>query len=252
MRAVFILWKGAGIQLRGFSSGRPLIGITVNRDYRRERLWLPFAYSRRLEEAGGIPLLLPPLQESAAGVMPGPLKAVLLGGGGDVAPFYYGDKPAPGLGEVDPERDAWEIALVRAAFSQGMPLLGICRGMQLLNVALGGTLLQDIGVAGYLQHHQKAPRHHPSHCVELLPRTRLAGILGRGHLAVNSFHHQAVEAIAPGLQKAALSPDGIVEALEDREHPFLMGVQWHPESLLDRASEFLFRAFIGAAADAAL
>ena len=164
--------------MRGFSSGMPIFGITVNRDLRRERLWLPFAYSRRLEEAGGIPLLLPPLQESAAGVMPGPLKAVLLGGGGDVAPFYYGDKPAPGLGEVDPERDAWEIALVRAAFSQGMPLLGICRGMQLLNVALGGPCFKILAWRATCSTIKRRRAIIPL-TVWSPSRTRLAGILGR-------------------------------------------------------------------------
>lgn len=227
---------------------KPLIGITVNRDYQRRRLWLPLAYSRRIERGGAIPLLLPPLPGAAAEPLSGALQALLLGGGGDVAPLYYGEQPGPNLGEVDPERDAWEIALVRWASSRRLPLLGICRGLQLLNVALGGTLLQDLGGAAYLQHYQKAPRRHPSHCVEVLPRTRLAGVLGRGHQAVNSFHHQAVATVAPGLERAALAPDGVIEALEDREHPFFVGVQWHPESLCHRSSELLFEAFISAAA----
>lgn len=227
---------------------KPLVGITVNRDYRRERLWLPRSYCLRIEEAGALPLLLPPLPPAYAGGVLDPLSGLLLGGGGDVAPFYYGREPGPGLGEVDPQRDGWELALVRAALSRGLPFFGICRGLQLLNVARGGSLHQDLKGPGYLQHDQRAPRRDPSHSIEVLPRTRLAAIIGEGRLAVNSFHHQAPAGIAPGLQKAALSPDGVVEALEDPRRPFVMGVQWHPESLEHPASRLLFRAFAGAAA----
>ena len=233
----------------GTLSPKPLVGITVNRDYRRERLWQSRSYCLRVEEAGALPLLLPPLPPIYAGGLLDPLSGLLLGGGGDVAPFYYGAEPESGLGEVDPQRDAWELALVRRALSRRLPLFGICRGLQLLNVALGGTLHQDLGGGpGYLQHEQRAPRHHPSHSVEILPRTRLAAIIGAGRLAVNSFHHQAPAVIGAGLRKAALSPDGVVEALEDPERPFVIGVQWHPETLEHPASRLLFQAFAGAAA----
>jgi putative glutamine amidotransferase len=234
--------------LNGTAQQKPLIGITVNRNYDRCRLWLPFAYSCRIEEAGALPLLIPPMDPAAAGPLLGSLNGLLLSGGGDVGPFYYGEEPHPALGEVDPQRDAWEYALVRAALARGLPLFGICRGLQMLNIVLGGTLFQDLGGAGNLQHRQKTPRSHPSHTVEILPQTRLAHLLGEGRLAVNSFHHQAPAAIAPGLKKAAIAPDGVIEALEDPEHRFLIGVQWHPESLQHPASRFLFRAFVNAAA----
>ncbi len=227
---------------------KPLIGITVNRSYDRRRVWLPFAYSRRLAEAGALPLLVPPLDPAAAVSLLGFLDGLLLSGGGDVAPFYYGEEPYLGLGPVDPQRDAQEIALVRAALLRGRPLLGICRGLQMLNVVLGGTLIQDLGGTGCLQHRQQAPRSHPSHTVEILPQTCLAHLLGEGPLAVNSFHHQAVAAVAPGLKKAAVAPDGVIEALEDPEHCFLIGVQWHPETLRHSASALLFKAFVDAAA----
>lgn len=227
---------------------KPLIGITVNRNYEHCRFWVPCAYSRRLEAAGALPLLLPPMDPAIAVSLVGSLHGLLLSGGGDVAPLYYGEEPAEELGEVDLERDAWEFALVRAALSKGIPLLGICRGLQMLNVILGGTLIQDLSGADRLQHNQRGPRSHPSHTVELLSQTRLADILGEKHLAVNSFHHQAPAAVAPGLEIAAVAPDGVIEALEDRERPFLVGVQWHPESLQHPASELLFHAFVSAAA----
>ncbi len=227
---------------------RPLVGITVSRNYERGRLWLPLAYSRRTEEAGALPLLLPPMDPAAADPLTGSLDGLLLSGGGDLSPLYYGEEPRPGLGEVDPQRDAWEFALVRAALSRGLPLLGICRGLQVLNVTLGGSLIQDLKETERLQHCQKAPRSSTSHSVKILPRTRLARFLGAGLVAVNSFHHQAAARIAPGLREAAVAPDGVVEALEGIDHRFLAAVQWHPESLRHPASELLFRAFVGAAA----
>jgi putative glutamine amidotransferase len=227
---------------------KPLVGITVNRDYHRGRFWLPPSYCARIEEAGALPLLLPPLQSAAAAPLLDSLSGLLLSGGGDIASFYYGEEPGPDLNQVDPERDDWEIALVRAALSRGLPILGICRGMQLLNVALGGTLLNISGGPGRMQHHQRSPRRYPLHTVEILPRTRLASILGEGRLAVNSFHHQAPAVVAPLLRKAALSPDGVVEALENPAHHFLIGVQWHPESLQQPSAMLLFSAFVDAAA----
>lgn len=229
--------------------GKPRIGISVNRDYEHDRFWLPAAYCSRIESAGALPLLIPPLDPAGAMIMVESLDGLLLSGGGDVAPLYYGQEAQPGLGEVDLQRDAWEFALVRAALPLGLPLLGICRGLQLINIALGGTLIQDLGGAGCLQHRQQAPGSHASHTIEILPQTRLAiHLAGEGCLAVNSFHHQAPAAVAPGLRKAALAPDGVIEALEDSLHPFLLGVQWHPETLQHPASESLFKAFVSAAA----
>ncbi len=227
---------------------KPIIGITVSRNYDSRQLWLPYAYSRRIEEAGALPLLIPPMDPAAAVSLAGSLHGLLLSGGGDVSPFYYGEEPQPGLDEVDAQRDAWEFALVRAAILGELPLLGICRGLQILNVILGGTLIQDLSGPDFLQHRQKAPRSHPSHTVEIHRHTRLAHILGAGHLAVNSFHHQAPAVVATGLKKTATAPDGVIEALEDGEHRFLLGVQWHPESLHHPASTSLFRAFVNAAA----
>lgn len=223
---------------------KPLIGITVNRDYDSDRFWLPAAYCCRVTAAGGRPVLLPPLPPGEERDLLAGLGGLLLGGGGDIAPLYFGEEPQPGLGAVDPQRDEWELRLAREALRRDLPLLGICRGLQLLNVAAGGTVLQDLVGPAYLQHEQKAPRSCPSHTVEVLQGTRLAALAGEGLLAVNSFHHQAAGRIAPGLRVAARAPDGVVEALENPAARFVLAVQWHPEALEHPAAAALFRALV--------
>lgn len=227
---------------------RPLIGITVNRDYNSDRYWLPAAYCSRIELAGGVPLLLPPSGTSLpAELLPG-LSGILLSGGGDIAPLYFGEEPEFGLEGCDPQRDDWEIRLVHAALKQDLPLLGICRGLQLLNVAAGGSIVQHLSGPGLLQHMQKAPHCHPSHTAAVSPATRLATVAGEGCIAVNSFHHQAVCRPAPGLRVAAAAPDGVVEALESPTHRFILAVQWHPETLDHPSTDALFSAFVETAA----
>lgn len=205
-------------------------------------------YARRIQEAGAVPtVLLPPESpedaEALAASAVERMDGLLLAGGYDVDPAYYGESPAPGLGTVEPLRDAFEIALVRAFRRAGRPILGICRGAQVLNVALGGTLYQDIP-----GHNQSEPRPQATHPVFLAAESRLFRILGGvRELAVNSFHHQAVRTLAPGLVAVAHAPDGTIEAVEAREGAFLLGVQWHPEWLEDEASRAIFRAFVSAA-----
>ena len=225
----------------------PLIGITLNRDYARNRLWLPPAYCRRVEEAGGIPVLIPPGHRSAREIWLH-LHGLLLPGGGDIAPLFFGEEPRPGLGEVDPDRDQLELALVNEALRRDRPVLGICRGMQIINVAAGGSIIQHLSGEHYLQHSQRSPRCKPSHTVRILPVTRLASLLGEGVMAVNSFHHQAVAGLGAGLRESALAPDGVIEALESVNHRFIVAVQWHPESLDHPAGRILFQALVSAAA----
>lgn len=222
----------------------PLIGITVNRDYKEDRYWLPAAYGRRVAQAGGVPLLLPPAREGEEGRVLERLDGLLLSGGVDIAPLYFGEEPQAGLGEVDPERDCWEINLTREALRRGLPLLGICRGLQLLNVAAGGGLIQHLSGPGFLQHDQKAPRGSTSHTVTIRPATRLAALIGAGVIAVNSFHHQAAAAAAPGFQLSAAAPDGVIEALESAGHRFCLAVQWHPETLEHPVSTALFQSLV--------
>ncbi len=240
----------------------PVIGITVNADYDRKRFWLPEAYCRRVIEAGGLPLLLPLFAPEQVGALFILLDGLLFPGGSDPAPLYFGREPLPGLGQVDPRRDELELCLAREALHRDLPLLGICRGLQILNIAAGGTLYQDLSGPSWLLHMQRAPRHCPSHTIRVCPGTRLASILAgppppgatarfkngiAEHLAVNSFHHQGIELLGRGLIAGAIAPDGLPEALESPAHRFILGVQWHPESLDHPAARALFAALVTAA-----
>lgn len=223
---------------------------------------LDAGYAHAVLAAGGLPVVLPPAVPAAADAALARLDGLLLSGGPDVDPGWFGEDPRPGQGRIDPERDAWEIALVRAALALDLPLLAICRGVQVLNVAAGGTLLQDIPtqVPGAWKHLQEAPRAYPTHPVRVEAGTRLGALLAsaRGtapapaaplEARVNSFHHQAVGVVAPGLAVAARAGDGVVEALESPDHTFALGVQWHPEAMWegDGAALALFRGLVDAA-----
>lgn len=234
---------------------RPRIAITMG--FREEPLpahELPDGYVRAVVAAGGLPWPVPsvegdPLVEALLAEADG----LLLTGGGDLDPAWYGQLPHPRLRRVTPRRDRLELTLTRAALQAGKPILAICRGVQVLNVAAGGTLVQDIEsqVPGALQHDQTAPRDYPTHPVEVAAGTRLAALLGSGTVRVNSLHHQAVAGVAPGFVAAAHAPDGVIEAIELADpRRFAVGVQWHPEALWERDPRFLalFRALVEAAA----
>ncbi|MGI6037500.1 MAG: gamma-glutamyl-gamma-aminobutyrate hydrolase family protein [Limnochordia bacterium] len=173
---------------------------------------------------GGIPIILP------GGGSPGPfldlIDGLILPGGGDVDPDYFGQEPRPGLRVVDPERDELEMGLIKGAWERKLPILGICRGMQILNVALGGELDQDL--QGGLQHEQQGPRNALSHWVQV-EDSLLRDLMGEARFRVNSFHHQGVSRVAPPLRAVATSSDGLVEAIAGPG--FVLGVQWHPEWL---------------------
>lgn len=224
-----------------------MIGITVNYDYSRERIWLPVSYARSVESAGGLPLLIPFLKAVRYSLWDS-VQGIIFTGGGDISPLNFGREPLPGLGETDPGRDDLELYLAREALCRNMPALGICRGMQILNVAAGGTIIQDLG-SNYLQHFQRSPRDYPSHSVTITPGSLLATISGEEIIAVNSFHHQAVENPAPEFKETAHASDGVVEAIESPCHRFVLGLQWHPEFLFHPSSAAIFRALVKAAAD---
>jgi putative glutamine amidotransferase len=198
-------------------------------------------YSRAVAAAGGLPMMIPLLEEEdILRALYDRLDGVLLPGGVDVDPATYGETPLATCGRLDSARDRVELAFARWAIEEGKPLFGLCRGLQIVNVALGGTLYQDIAAqrsdaikhdyfptAGY-------SRDHLAHGVTVTSGSRLDSLVGTAPLKVNSMHHQAVKDLAAGLVTTAVAPDGLVEAAESPAGPFLLGVQWHPESLTER------------------
>ncbi len=232
---------------------RPAIGITIARDSPRNASFrLHRDYVRSVERAGGLPLVLVPGLPGDAPELLARLDALLFTGGVDVDPALYAAAPHPKLGPIVRERDDFELALLRAAVARDLPLLAICRGHQVLNVALGGTLVQDIpsvlATAG--AHNERGRPDRRVHGVALQPGTRLRAILGQDQVQVNSFHHQAIDRLGDGLRVSALAPDGLIEGVELPERRFALGVQWHPEAFWRRRDGFqpLFEALVRAGA----
>ena len=223
---------------------RPLIGLStsVTTDATPERTYLNAAYLHAVQQAGGVPVLLPPhLDAGARAALLDRLDGLVLSGGGDVDPERYGETPHPRTADVSAARDALEIALVHRALERDTPLLAICRGIQVLNVALGGTLHQDLpdDPGGPIVHTQAEPRARPTHAVKvMIEGTRLGAILSDAELAVNSFHHQGLRRLGDGLREVAWAADGLVEAVELAGDRFVVGVQWHPEAFWDRPQGF--------------
>lgn len=234
----------------------PLIGVStsVTVDRYPERAYVNAAYLGAVQQAGGVPVLLPPqLESSARAELLTRLHGVLLTGGGDVDPARFGEAPHPTTADVSAARDGLEIELTRWAIETGTPLLAICRGLQVLNVALGGSLHQDIpSELGSPFDHSQArlqgqSRSTAVHQVKVQDGSRLAGILGALEVDVNSFHHQAIHRLGRGLKDVAWAPDSIVEGVElVGDARFVVGVQWHPEELVghDATARHLFRALV--------
>jgi len=236
---------------------RPLVGVTCSTSSSNEadeskKHTLPHDYVYALTRVGGEAVILPAGDSESAIRLASALDGILLSGGADLDPRHFGEDPHPRLGHIDPERDEFELALVRAAVQAGTPILAICRGIQVLNVAMGGTLYQDIPsqVNGAIKHRQDAPRYHASHKVVVERHSKLAGMVGAGDVLVNSFHHQAVREVAPGFFVSARSTDGVIEGIESAHDLFVVGVQWHPECMTDQYPAMLeiFAAFVAEAA----
>jgi len=230
----------------------PVIGITTT--YIKQQSPLPFsgvseAYIRSVRSAGGVPLLIPSgIARADLEILRGHLDGILFTGGGDVNPVLYNGTPHERVYDIISDRDETEVGLVRLAAESNWPFMGICRGIQVINVALGGTLYTHIEsqLPGALKHDNE-DRQFLSHTVAVQPDSRLAGILGTTIVQTNSLHHQGIEQVAPPLTVLGRSPDGLVEAVELVGNPFGLAVQWHPEWLQDmQEMRNLFKAFIDA------
>lgn len=229
----------------------PLIGITTYARDEDKRFSLPAAYVDAVRRAGGIPVLLPP-GEPEAGHLLERIDGLIFAGGGDIDPAWYAGSRHEAVYNVDAERDRGEIELVRQVMRSQMPVLGICRGTQVINVALGGDLIEHLpDEVGEAVSHRLPPRRPTEHPVRLEPGTKLAAILGdplgQTEITPASWHHQAVRRPAPGLSVAARAPDGVIEALEMPAHPWLIAVQWHPELTGDDVQHRLFVNLVKAA-----
>ena len=234
----------------------PLIGITtselrspkehVNRPESEppmRELALGLTYPQAVARAGGVPVVIPPFtsDESIAALLER-VDGVCLAGGPDIHPSLYGQEPSDALGPTEPALDGSEIALTRMALDRGLPMLCICRGLQALNVARGGTLIQDLP-----GHRQTEPGRIATHGVRLEPGSLLAEIVGKTELEVNSFHHQAIDVLGDRLRPVGWSDDGLIEAIEATDRDWVVGVQWHAEGLLEsRDQHLVFDAFTAA------
>ena len=246
--------------------GKPIIGVTVSEirakeDAQRVRhgeptqteMTLGLAYMRAIERAGGLPVALPPLKNENVDPLLEQLSGLLLTGGPDLDPACYGAEPHPELGPIDHDVDVFEVALCRQADRRGMPILGICRGAQVLNVARQGSLIQHLPdvVSGAIEHRQVEPGDRTTHVVQVAPDSGLAQTTGGGPVDVNSFHHQAIDRLGLGLRAVAWAQDGVIEAIEADEEQgghFVLGVQWHAETLIEEAEQLaLFERLVAAA-----
>ena len=230
---------------------RPLVGVTPLYDEARKSDWMLPGYLEGVMEAGGLPVMLPltadlELLEQLAETVDG----VLLTGGHDVSPALYGQSPLSACGTCCPARDEMERLLLPLLWAQDKPILGICRGIQFLNVALGGTLYQDLPSQhpSAVEHHQRPPYDRPVHTVTLAPHSPLGALLSQETITVNSYHHQAIQTLSPALRPMAWSPDGLIEAVWAPERRWVWAVQWHPEFAFrtDANSRAIFRRFVEA------
>ena len=248
-------------------SGRPIVGVPTQTlqslggvSAEIPASWvMSQRYILTLVAAGAIPVMIPLVDDDTVHGIYDELDAVFLPGGADIDPATYGKGPHPLCDKTDRERDRVELLLAKWALAEGKPVLGVCRGMQLINVAAGGSLYQDLAeqLPGSLKHDYFPyggatwTRDYLAHPVEVTPGSRLAELFGAGKLPVNSMHHQGVRDLGRGLVATAVSPDGLIEAIEGERDGYLVAVQWHPEALTDNDARTrgLFTDFIHAAAE---
>ncbi len=237
---------------------KPRILITLDHSYGpSERIYINLSYLNAIEGAGGTPVLVGRPDKEEVERLIASCDAVFLTGGDDVVPELYGAEKSLLCGKIDPsDRDRVEWDILDRAYERKMPILGVCRGMQVMNAHLGGTLYQDIAgeMANAINHDfhkdeegNKLRRDLPAHDALVIPDTLFHKIVGENKFSVNSLHHQGVKNLSNKFTQGATSPDGLIEAIEHIEHPFCLGVQWHPEEMGDTPSQKLFQAFISAA-----
>lgn len=243
----------------------PLIGVTgyymdrnnaarhqVYGAFDRDLGIVSYDYTRSVERAGGIPIVLPVVDTSRLDSLLDRLDGLLLTGGTDINPLYYGEVATAALGKLEPERDEFELELTRMALDRDMPVFGICRGLQMLNVVQGGSLHQDVqqslGVNVFHSHTQFR-KWQATHEVVIEPGSRLHQIAGSGRISVNSLHHQAVNRLGDGLKITGRAEEGVVEAVESDAHTAVFAVQWHPEMMAERnaVQQRLFDHFVACA-----
>ncbi|NMA96001.1 MAG: gamma-glutamyl-gamma-aminobutyrate hydrolase family protein [Clostridiales bacterium] len=231
---------------------KPIIGITCDYDYESKTSKLHENYFKAISKFDGLPILLPGNNIEDIEIILSIVDGILLTGGADIDPFYYDENPHIALGNINPYRDEFEIELAKQTIDRNIPILGICRGAQVMNVAMGGSLYQDIEACfkdSAIAHRQKAPTDHGTHTVQVDPGSLLYKIVENEKISVNSFHHQAVKRVAPGFKAIGHAPDNVVEAITNEDHAFALGLQWHPERMIDseKHSKYIFNAFIDAA-----
>lgn len=243
---------------------RPIIGICANHTPKdcigeitglglpgQDWNLLAADYISAIEQAGGCPVIIPVMQDlENIGPLLEILDGILFSGGSDIDPAYYGELPHDELGSINPIRDKWEFALCQYVIKNSkLPILGICRGNQMINVACGGTLYQDIqsnNIAKFNHHLINYPKWYATHKVNIQPDSKLSKIFGAVQIKTNGFNHQAVKSIGNGLKITMQAEDGLVEGIESADDRFIIAVQWHPEMMLERSDEFLclFKAFV--------